>query len=229
MKIRLLIIEAERKVQTLYRDALSAEEFLLRFEDDGERGLDCAFQWRPDCVLLETSLKGISGHDVCRLLKKDERTKDTPIFFVAASSGQEEVIAGLRSGADEYLAKPFHPTELLWRVKGLLRRFKSAHVNTESVFRWGELTFDSEQGVCTLGEKALKLTPKEIALLEAFLRRPNRVLKRRYLLESIWGFDTMDIQTRVVDLTLFRLRRKLGKFGRKIETLPGFGYRLNVK
>lgn len=229
MKPRLLVIEPDKEAQRFYREALSPGDFTLRFESDGERGLDCAFHWRPDCVLLETELKGISGHDVCRQLKMDDRTKRNPVFFIASASAHKDVITGLKSGADEYLPKPFHPTELLWRVKGLLRRFQSARVDVETVLRRGKITLDSEQGICRLGDKTLRLTPKEFALLEAFLRRPNRVLKRGYLLETIWGFSSLDIKTRVVDLTLFRLRRKLGKFGNRIETLPGFGYRLNAK
>jgi DNA-binding response OmpR family regulator len=227
MPARLLIIDPDPDLRSRYREVFPADDFLLRFESQGERGLECAFDWKPACVLLEARLPGIPGLEVCRLLKADPRTAQTPVFFVSASASQADIVSGLKSGADEYLAKPFHPTELLWRTRGLLRRFQNASVNPEPVLKRGPLSLDTEQGICRLKDRVLRLTPKEVALLEAFLRRPGRVLKRRYLLESVWGFDE-DVRTRVVDLTLFRLRRKLGPLGSRLETLPGFGYRLNL-
>lgn len=225
MRAPVLIVDPDAAERRAYRRALPADEFLLRFEASGERGMECAFAWKPAAILLEVALSGVDGLAVCRLLKQDPRTRETPLCFVATGSTRAEIVAGLTAGADEYLAKPLHPVELLWRVRGLLRRFEAARPAPEPVLSAGPLTIDAEQGVCTLNGKALKLTPKEFALLEALMRRAGRVVKRWFLLETIWGFDR-SISTRVVDLTLFRLRRKLGAEAARLETHAGFGYRL---
>lgn len=225
--IPVLVVDPRSADHPLYREALPADEFLLRFETSGERGMECAFSWKPAAVLLEVALAGLGGLEVCRLLKADARTRDTAVCFVSSERARADVVAGLKAGADEYLAKPFHAVELLWRIRCVLRRFASVRPAAEGVLRSGALTLDAEQGHCSVNGKALKLTPKEFALLEALMRRPGRVVKRWYLLETIWGFDR-SIGTRVVDLTLFRLRKKLGPEASRLETHVGFGYRLNA-
>ncbi|MBI5245050.1 MAG: response regulator transcription factor [Elusimicrobia bacterium] len=228
MKARLLITEPEGPGRKPYRLALAPEEFDLRFEASGERCLECAFEWAPSCVLLDIELPGIGGLETCRILKSDPRTRRIPVLFVSANAGKAEIVAGLKSGADDFLAKPFHPTELLWRVRALLRRYQSSAPSQESVLEIGPIRVDSEQGLAQVSGRAVRLTPKEFALLETFMRRPERVIKRSCLLETVWGYDSA-VRPRVVDLTLFRLRRKLGEAGLLLETLPGFGYRLRKK
>jgi two-component system phosphate regulon response regulator PhoB len=225
MKVPLLITEPEPSQHRPYQLALPPEEFLLRFEPSGERCLECAFDWAPSCILLNLLLPRIDGLETCRILKGDPRTRGIPILFVAERAGQPQIIKSLQSGADDFLAKPFHPMEMLWRVRALLRRYQSSAPNREIAIEVGAIRLDSEQGLVQVEGLAVALTPKEFALLEIFMRRPERVLKRSCLLESVWGFESA-VRPKVVDLTLFRLRRKLGRSGRQLETLPGFGYRL---
>lgn len=226
MRSAILVVDPAAPERASYRKALPADEFLLRFEATGERGMECAFAWKPALVLLELSLPGVGGLEVCRLIKSDPRTRSIPVCIVSSGCGRADIVAGLQAGADEVLAKPFHAVELLWRVRCLLRRFEAVRPADAAVLTAGPIRLDAEQGLCSVHGRPLPLTPKEFALLEALMRRPARVIKRAFLLETIWGFEA-SVGTRVVDLTLFRLRRKLGPEARRLETLPGFGYRLN--
>lgn len=184
-------------------------------------------QWRPECLILEASLDGGSGLDVCRRVKSDRQAGRIPILMTSSVREQVLVNRGLREGADDFMSKPCHPTELLWRVRGLLRRYE-APVAPREVLKLGPLEIDSEQGIAILAGKELVLTKKELLLLEVFLRNPGRVMTRRFLLENIWGYDS-SVRTRVVDLCVFQLRRKLGaRWGRGLSTRRGFGYCLKL-
>ncbi|MFA6092125.1 MAG: response regulator transcription factor [Elusimicrobiota bacterium] len=226
MKNPLLIVEPEEAHRKLYREALPGDEFVLNFESSGEKALECSFLRPPACVLLELRLPGMNGLEACRIFKADPRTQRVPVLFVSAAATGEDAVACLRCGADDFLAKPFHAMELLWRVRGLLRRYENYAPKPEAVVCCEHMSLDSEQGLVSVDGKPLRLTPKEFALLETFLRRPGRVLKRNYLLEIVWGAGSA-VRPKVVDLTLCRLRRKLGKMGSCIETLPGFGFRFH--
>ena len=135
--------------------------------------------WRR-CLILEASLDGGSGLDVCRRVKSDRQAGRIPILMTSSVREQVLVKRGLREGADDFLSKPCHPTELLWRVRGLLRRYE-APVAAREVLKLGPMGIDSEQGIAILAGKELVLTKKELLLLEVFLRDPGRVMTRRFL------------------------------------------------
>lgn len=222
---RLLIAEGDPAQARALAEAFPAEDFLVRVEATGQGALVCASQWRPECLLLSANLPGLSGLEVCRRVKADRRGLRAPVLIVADNRDQTLVNRSLREGADDVMPKPCHPTELLWRVRGLLRRYEAPAPAAE-VLKLGPLELDPEQGVATLSGKELGLTKKELQLLELFLRHPGRVLTRRFLLENVWGYDSA-VRTRVVDLTVFQLRKKLGRGGERwLSTRRGFGYSL---
>lgn len=203
--------------------AFPGQEFLVRTETTGAAALDVAVNWRPECMILDCALAGLSGFDVCRRIKSDRRGGRLPILMTAASREQVLVNRSLREGADDFLSKPCHPTELVWRVRGLLRRYE-APVPPREALKVGPVEVDTEQGTALLDGKDLPLTKKELLLLELFLRQHGRVLTRRFLLENIWGYDS-SVRTRVVDLCVFQLRKKLGRrWGSALTTRRGFGY-----
>lgn len=222
---RLLIVDSDAAQRRAAAATFPKDEFLLREEADGSSALECVRRWRPECLILEVALKDISGLDLCRRIKADRQIGRLPVLLTAATREQALVNRALREGADDFLNKPCHPTELLWRVRGLLRRFEAPAPPNEALVM-GPLMLDIEQGVAELSGKALVLTKRELQMLELFVRSPDRVLTRRFLLESIWGYDS-SVRTRVVDLCVFQLRRKLGpRWGRSLSTRRGFGYRL---
>lgn len=222
---RLLIVDSDQVQCADLAAAFPAGEFLVHTENSGPAALECVLQWRPECILLEASLPGLSGLDVCRRIKSDRQMGPIPILMLSGSREQVLVNRSLKEGADDFLPKPCHPTELLWRVRGLLKRYESPAPPPETLVL-GPLELDPAQGEATLGGKVLTLTKKEFLLLEVLMRHHGRMLSRRFLLENIWGFDT-SVLTRVVDLCIFQLRRKLGpRWGKALVTRRGFGYSL---
>ena len=220
---RLLIVDSDTAQCKELAAVFPAVEFLVHTESSGPAALECVLQWRPECMLVEADLPGMSGLDVCRRIKSDRRLGPIPILILSKSREQLLVNRSLREGADDFLPKPCHPTELLWRVRGLLRRYESPAPPPE-LLRLGPVEIDPEQGTALLEGKELPLTRKELLLLEVLVRNHGRMLSRRFLLENIWGFDS-SVLTRVVDLCVFQLRRKLGaRWGKALSTRRGFGY-----
>lgn len=195
----------------------------MRQEDDGRSALECVLQWRPECLIIDSSLAGGSGLELCRRIKSDRQAGRIPILMTSIVREQVLVNRGLSEGADDFLHKPCDPTELLWRVRAMLRRYQSP-APAPKILRVGPVAIDSAQGRATLSGKELVLTKKELLLLEVFLRHSGRVLTRRFLLETIWGYDS-SVHTRIVDLCVFQLRRKLGsRWSGSLNTHRGFGY-----
>lgn len=223
MSKRLLVVVSAESQRRSLREALPQGEFVLRFEPGGTRAAVCAIDWQPDCVIVEGS--AARGLDTCRLLKGDPRTQGIPLLLLSSASGRAEIVAGLKAGADDCLGRPFYVAEAAWRVRGLLLRHRASPPRESERLVVGPLSLDAARCAVALRGRALRLSPKEFALLEALMLHPGLVLRRRQLLEAVWGLDS-EVQARAIDLTLFRLRRKLGAHARMLETVPGFGYRL---
>lgn len=220
---RLLIADSDADQRRELVAVFSGEEFLVRAEDNGRSALQCVNQWRPECIILDVSLPGLSGLEVCRRIKADRQGNRTPVLMLSDQRQQILVNRSLSEGADDFLHKPYYSAELLWRVRGLLRRYE-APAPPLKVLRRGPVEIDPEQGIATLSGVEMPLAKKELLLLEFFLRHTGRVLTRRFLLENIWGYDSA-VRTRVVDLCVFQLRRKLGaRWGHCLTTRRGFGY-----
>lgn len=229
MRTKLLIIEDCEEEGDLLQTTFSSPEFLPRLEPTGEKGLECALAWKPNCVILDLGLPGIPGLEVCRLLKKDARTRTIPILILSAHNTKEEIIQGLNSGGDDYLTKPFSIGELLARVQALLRRYPAAQ-NQDTVLKAGPLTLDLAGRSVYVGKNSVpSLTPKEFDLLEVLVRSAGNVLSRQRFLETIWGYD-LSITPRTVDQHVTSLRKKLGpSVAKSIQAVSKVGYCLRLK
>ena len=176
-------------------------------------------------VLLDLNLPGLSGLDVCRLLRTRPATKSVPIIMLTARTTESDRVMGLDAGADDYVSKPFSLRELAARVRAVLRRGRPDSTPTPPpVFEGTHLVADFDAVHITVDGTAVRLTRREFELLRCLVENRNRVPSRDRLLERVWGYDRQ-VETRSVDVHVGRLRGKLGAAGRQIETVVGLGYR----
>src|SRR5258705_1179245 len=222
-----LVVEDEPDIRRLVVLHLERDGFRCRTAANGLDALREAKAAVPDLVVLDLMLPGIDGLEVCRRLRSDASTAGVPIIMLTAKSDEVDRVVGLEVGADDYVAKPFSPKELVARVRAVLRRSRPDH--PPPVLAVGPVTLDPERHRVTLGGRALQLTPKEFDLLRALLEAAGRVLSREYLLNHVWGYARADeIESRTVDVHVRRLRAKLGDAGSRIATIKSVGYRFEV-
>jgi two-component system OmpR family response regulator len=220
--VRVLIVEDELKMASLVRRGLTEEGHAADVAPTGEHGVWMA-QARPyDAIVLDVMLPGLSGFETCRQLRNAGVW--APVLMLTARDGVDDRVAGLDAGADDYLTKPFSFAELLARLRALARR-GAVERPTELVV--GDLRLDPARRRAWRGEHEIGLSPKEFALLEAFMRRPGEVLSRLQLLEHAWDF-AYENRSNVVDVYVRYLREKIDRpFGTdSLETVRGVGYRL---
>ncbi|MBL8777403.1 MAG: response regulator transcription factor [Acidimicrobiales bacterium] len=220
---RILVVEDDERLADLVRRYLERDGHHVLVAHDGRRGLELARHNRPDVIVLDLMLPGLDGWDICRILRAES---DVPIMMVTARTTEDDTLLGLDLGADDYLAKPFSPRELVARVRVLLRR-TGVRVDDE-VLEVGDLVVDRRRHEARLGGRVLELTPKEFALLEALAGDPGRAFRRADLWTALVGWDA-DRAPRTLDVHVLNLRRKLGDEPadpRYIETVAGVGYRL---
>ena len=230
--LRVLVVEDEPDIAALVAYQLTREGFRVETASDGEEALSAVDREVPDLVVLDRMLPGISGDDVLRSLRQDDVTRHVPVLILTARRDQEDRIEGLELGADDYLTKPFSPRELVLRVQAIIRRMQEATTPSGArILRAGPLRMDVGAHQVSVDGEELALTPTEFRLLQALLERRGRTQSRRQLLERAWEVESGvsdRLQTRTVDMHVRRLRGKLGELGDWIETVRGFGYRLNV-
>jgi two-component system phosphate regulon response regulator PhoB len=220
---RILIVEDEPAIAELLTINLKHNGFAPVWAGDSiaaQRELDAVL---PDVILLDWMLPGQSGLSLARKWRVDQRTKDVPIILLTAKSDETDKIAGLDSGADDYITKPFSIKELLARVRVVLRR-RAPEVSTQ-ILTIGVLVLDGATHRVTYQNTALKLGPTEFKLLQHLMTNPERVHSRGQLLDNVWG-DHVYIEERTVDVHVKRLREALGQGGMHIETVRGTGYRM---
>jgi two-component system, OmpR family, response regulator len=220
--MRVLIVEDEAKLAGLLRKGLKQEGIAADLAGEGEKALWMAAATEYDAIVLDLMLPGIDGFEVCRRLRDDGVI--SPILMLTARDGVHDRVAGLDSGADDYLVKPFSYAELLARLRALARRQNG---DRSPELRVGELRMDPAKRRVWRGETEVELSSKEFAVLEVFMRRPGEVLSRFQLLEHAWDYE-YENRSNIVDSYVRLLRRKIDiPFGTKsIETVRGAGYRL---
>ena len=179
----------------------------------------------PDLVVLDLMLPGVDGLEVCRALRRAPDTRALPIIMLTARTEESDRIAGLELGADDYVTKPFSPSELVARVAALLRRAQRWAESGNTAIACGPIELDRERHLVTDGGRAVRLTAKEFLLLEYLMQHRGRVLSRDLLLTDVWGYRYTG-GTRTVDVHVRRLREKIPSLGEAIETVKQFGYRL---
>ncbi|MDP2923483.1 MAG: response regulator transcription factor [Candidatus Omnitrophota bacterium] len=225
MKEKILIVDDEKDIVKVLDYNLKKEGFRTILCYDGEEALDLAAKEHPDLIILDLMLPGLDGLEVCKTLKKENKTSNIPIIMLTAKAQETDKIVGLELGADDYITKPFSPRELIARVKAVLRRVKDKGKMPE-VIHIGELTIDFAKIAIFIKDKPATLTSKEFELLKTLIQANGRVLSRDYLLETIWGFErAMEIETRTVDVHIRTLRKKLKTEAKRIITIKNYGYR----
>ncbi len=225
MDAKILIVEDERDIADLLQYNLREAGFKTDYVRNGADALQRAVEKTPDLILLDLMLPEVDGMIVCRLLKNDPRTKNIPIVMVTAKTEEKDRVAGLELGADDYIIKPFSPREVVLRVSAVLRRIQIGK-QTESTKRIEThgVTIDLDKHQVLTQSGPIDLTATEFKLITLFAQSPGRVFTRDILMDVIWGQDYYGID-RTVDTHVSRLRRKLGEFGKHIETVHGVGYR----
>jgi two-component system OmpR family response regulator len=222
--VRVLVVEDEHRMADVIRRSLLREGFAIDVSHDGESALLMASAVDYDAIVLDVMLPGRSGFDVCQLMR--ERGVWAPVLMLTARDAVRDRVAGLDSGADDYLLKPFALAELLARLRSLTRRGRPERPAIISV---GDLTLDPAARQVHRGGDPIDLSAKEFALLEALMRRRGEVLTRLELIEQAWDL-AYEVRSNVIDVYMRRLRRKLDEpYGvRTLETVRGVGYRLKA-
>jgi two-component system phosphate regulon response regulator PhoB len=223
MPASILIVEDEEPIKVLLTYNFEAEGYRVRTASSGEEVGPMIADERPNLIILDWMLPGISGIEVCRLLRARAETRDIPILMLTARGEEAERVRGLATGADDYVVKPFSVPELLARAKSILRRVEPDTV--AEVLTAGDLSLDRKMRRVTRGDRDIELSPTEFRLLEHLLQSPGRVYSRAQLLDAVWGREIY-VDERTVDVHVGRLRKAItrGRERDPIRTVRGLGY-----
>ncbi|MFN2317490.1 MAG: response regulator [Gemmatimonadales bacterium] len=224
MSHRILVCDDEPDITALVAYHLAKAGYRVSTAASGPEALKAARDERPDIVVLDLMLPGLSGYEILKELRAREETRDVGVILLTARREEPDRIKGLSLGADDYLTKPFSPQELTLRVAALLRRLAAPSVSSGSSVTAGDLIIDRSEHRVILNGTELQLTATEYKLLDMLVERRGRVQSRERLLQDVW-LHQPDMQTRTVDMHIQRLRSKLGDHANLIETVRGFGYR----
>ena len=230
LKTHILIVEDEADIQQLVSYNLIRAGLNVTCADSGEEAIACLGREKIDCVLLDLMLPGMSGLEVCSAIKKGKGKTDTPIpiIMLTAKGEEEDIVAGLECGADDYITKPFSPKVLIARIKSVLRRFEEHKGGAEKIEKGrivvNNLEIDLGRHEIRLGDDLLQLTMTEFGILTLLAEKPGWVFTRQQIIDSVRGYDFL-VTPRAIDVQVFGLRKKMGKAGGMIETVRGIGYR----
>ena len=225
----IIIVEDEKDILDVIEYNLLREGYRVSVASDGHSGLQIIRRELPHLVLLDLMLPGLDGLEVCKALKQDPSTRIIPVIMVTAKEEESDVVLGLGLGADDYIAKPFSPKELIARIKAVLRRTnENNNTGTLKSPGCGLLNIDPDRFTAQLNGKDINLTTTEFRILHALASRPGRVLKRDQLLQHASG-EHVIILDRNVDVHIRAIRKALGEYRYLIETVRGIGYRFKDK
>jgi two-component system phosphate regulon response regulator PhoB len=222
---QILIVDDEQDLVSLLEYNFQQAGFATSVARTGEAALQAARKRRPDLVVLDLMLPDISGTEVCRQMKADEKLRNLPILMLTAKAEEVDRIVGFELGADDYVTKPFSVRELILRVRAILRGRQPQAELPAGARKVGLIRVDPEAHRCFVGNKEVLLTAMEFKLLLTLIERTGRVQSREQLLSDVWGI-TAEVETRTVDTHVKRLREKLGDARDYIETVRSIGYRL---
>ena len=226
MKPTVLIVEDEEALSTLLQYNLDKEGYRILSAADGEEAAMMVRETTPDLVLLDWMLPGLSGIELCRRLRGRPETRNLPIIMITARGEESDRFRGLDTGADDYVTKPFSMTELLARIRAVMRRIRPAL--TEDLVTFGDIVIDRAAHRVRRGEREVHLGPTEYRLLDHLIQHPGRVFSREQLLDAVWGSDVY-VEARTVDVHVGRLRKALNDRGERdpIRTVRSAGYALD--
>ena len=219
----ILIVEDDADIAESLQYNLKRENFRVTVAESAEKGLRIALDEKqtPSLVLLDLMLPGMSGMEFCRRLRREQLTETTPVIILTARAAEADKIAGLETGADDYIVKPFSIKEVIARARAVLRRSEKG---SSPKYEDAQLSVDFDDMRVACSGEDVKLTRKEFALLEHLIKNLGRVATRQQLLDNVWGYSYFG-DTRTLDVHIRRLRQKMGECGGNIETVVGVGYR----
>jgi len=225
--MKILLIEDDKRLAKLVKGVLEDEKYTVDVENDGEVGFEIGLRGTHDLIVIDWMLPGRDGPSICRGLRASGIS--VPILMLTARSQVEDRVAGLESGADDYLVKPFDFNELIARIRALSRRYTPGRVDSAEI-RVGSIVMDLTAHSVRREQAAIELTRREWDMLEFFMRHPNQTLSRSAILDYAWSYDTQ-VKPELVDVYISYLREKIAISGRKdpIQTIRGFGYLLDEK
>jgi DNA-binding response OmpR family regulator len=222
---KILVVEDDIKTANLIRLYLRQSGYKVEVANDGYTGLDLSRSMQPDLIILDLMLPNLDGLDICRLLRLES---SVPIIILTAKATEEDVLRGLELGADDYIAKPFSPREVVARVKTVLRRVQEHNLNNgQKELEFGDLIINLTRHEVAIEGEVIHLTPKEFRLLETLAKEPGRAFSRLELVERAFGYDYEGLE-RTVDAHVMNLRKKIEKDHTNphyVETVYGVGYR----
>jgi two-component system phosphate regulon response regulator PhoB len=223
-----LIVEDEPPLVELLSYNLEKAGFQIHIARDGEEALLALEERKPDLILLDWMLPYVSGIEICRRIRRNPETRNVPIIILTARGEENDRIRGLEAGADDYVVKPFSPSELVARVRAVLRRTRPAF--DKDSLTYGDITMDLTTHRVSRNDEPVDLGPTEFRLLRFMMEHPGRVFSREQLLDSVWGHDTY-IEPRTVDVHIRRLRKAMNLPGTTdlIRTVRSAGYALDLK
>ena len=226
MKPTVLVVEDEEALSMLLQYNLEKEGYNVVATADGEEAAMLVREMEPDLVLLDWMLPSLSGIELCRRLRSRSETRNLPIVMITARGEEADRIRGLDTGADDYITKPFSTTELMARIRAVLRRIRPALA--EDIVTFGDVVMDRSTHRVRRGEREIHLVPTEYRLLEHLMQHPGRVFSRAQLLDAVWGSDVY-VEARTVDVHIGRLRKALNQKGQRdpIRTVRAAGYALD--
>lgn len=229
-KVNVLVVEDEADIQQLVSYNLIRAGFHVTCADTGEEALERLRTEHIDCVLLDLNLPGISGLEVCTAMRKVEMNfqRSIPIIMLTAKGEEEDVVAGLECGADDYITKPFSPKVLIARIKAVIKRAFADQSETEdsrkSLIVVDGLEIDKGRHEVKLNGAEVLLTTTEFSILSLLAGKPGWVFTRQQIIDFARGYDFL-ITPRAIDVQIFGLRKKLNEYGKMVETVRGIGYR----
>lgn len=226
-QIRILVIEDEESIRTGLTDVLVFHGYGVECAATGPEGLEKALTGRFDLILLDIMLPGFDGYEICDRIRAADR--EQPIIMLTAKSSDEEIIQGLKLGADDYVAKPFSIQQLVLRIEAVLRRSQVGRAMSR-VLSIGELEIDTQNLCAADGDETIAFTKREVEILCYLAENSDRPVSREELLAKVWGYARgLDLETRTVDIHIAKLRRKIendSKLPERLVTIRGAGYRL---
>lgn len=221
---RILIIEDDPHIARLIRYNLEKAGFECLQTADGQQAFEELGRQKIHLIVLDIMLPGMDGFELCKEIRKKPAWAAIPVLMLTARAEEIDRVLGLELGADDYMVKPFSPRELVLRIKAILRRGESKQDTSSAILTICKLVVDKSRPKVTVNAKEVQLTAMELKLLVLLMERRGRMQSRERLLNDVWDIDAQ-VTTRTVDTHIKRLRQKLGKMGKCIETVRGFGYR----
>lgn len=221
---KILVIEDDRSLAEVLEYNLSQSGYEVTCAFDGMDGLNQARLRLPDLILLDLMIPVIDGIEVCKRLRANSETRDTPVVMLTAKGEETDQLVGFTVGADDYVVKPFSVVILLERIKSLLRRVSQNNSAGSDLITRSTVTVDRARHSVTIDNQPVDLTPSEFRLLETLIRQPGRVFERAELIDAALGADTLVLE-RTIDVHIRSLRKKLGEEKSLIQTVRGIGYR----